>query len=405
VNRPDVPLLRDRRIVPGERWIYSAGFNVKPDLRETSRIDCELANLKRLAGAGARVAVLSHQGEHSDGSALALDFVADYLSRCFDRPVRYHPTCVGTRALQAAHSIEPGEIAVFGNTRHHAGEQSNDPALAKAFAALGDVVAIGGLSKAHRSHASNVGLLYWLPGYLADNVREEIDRLAPWAGEAPGRFSVAALGGTKREKTEVALKGMSRTYDAILPGGAVLHHLLRALGYRVGASELGDRPDTTTAVAAEVLRSPARERIFWPQRLVVATRLPDRSFTRPRRIDVGEPVSDDEAIVDCLPSPQAQAALARVTAESGRLLVAGPPSATLHGFDEASRPLLAAASAMPEGSIFLGGDTACELGAAANRSPGGGSALHYLVHGTLPILDALHSNAAVRRHTCVGSIA
>lgn len=402
MNSSGVPFLRDRRILPGERWIFSAGFNVKPNLRETDRICCELADLSRLAQAGARVAVLSHQGEYRDGSALALDFVADYLSNHLGRPVRYHPTCAGAGAEQAARSLKPGEVALFGNTRHHAGEQSNDPVLAKAFAALGDVVAVGGFSKAHRSHASNVGLLAWLPGYLADSVREELERLAPWAGETPNRFSVAALGGTKREKTEIALEGLSRTYDAILPGGAVLNHLLQARGYRVGASELGDRPDATSEVAAAVLRSPAQERILWPRQLVVATKLSDRSFVRPRRIAIGDHIADDEAIVDCVPGPQAQAALARVVSESGRLLVAGPPSAGLHGFEDASGPLLAAARAMSQGAIFLGGDTACELGAAGNRSPGGGSALHYLVHGTLPIQDALHSNALDKRHTSPG---
>jgi phosphoglycerate kinase len=398
-----VPLLRDRKVAHGERWIYSAGFNVKPNLSETDRVDCELADLDHLAQSGARVALLSHQGEH--GAALDLDFVATYLSGRLGRLVRYVPTCVGEAAQAQARGLAPGEVAVFGNTRHHAGEQANEPALAREFAALGDVVAIGGFSKAHRSHASNVGILAWLPGCLADNVSAELERLAPWAGASTVRFSVAAIGGTKREKTEIALKGLVRIYDAIIPGGAVLNNLLKARGMDVGASVLGERPAATTAVAAAVLQSQAGERICWPQQLVVATKTSTGSFSGSRRIAIGERIDAHEAIVDCVLGPRAVQALERVVVESGRLLVAGPPSASLHRFGEANLLLMAAARELPHGAIFLGGDTACELPFAGNRSTGGGSALHYLVHGRLPIQYALAANAVARRPTSSGTSA
>ena len=75
-------LLRDHPVVPGERWVYSAGFNVGPALTDTGRIDTELDDLRGLAAAGARVALLSHQGSAKDGTARHLDYLAGYLGRC-----------------------------------------------------------------------------------------------------------------------------------------------------------------------------------------------------------------------------------------------------------------------------------------------------------------------------------
>jgi len=111
-------------------------------------------------------------------------------------------------------------VVVFGNTRDHAGEEANDPELAARFALLGDQVAIGGFSKAHRSHASNVGILKHLPGCAAQSLTREITRLAPWAGTHHDTPSVAVLGGTKPEKTLLGLGCLSRTYTLVVPGAA-----------------------------------------------------------------------------------------------------------------------------------------------------------------------------------------
>lgn len=183
--------LRDKEIRPGDRWVYSAGFNVRPDLRDTGRIDAELPDLRRILHVGGRVAILSHQGSH--GSASELDHVATYLTGCLAFTVDYVRDNDTAEAARLAEELRPGTATLFGNTRRHAGEQRNDPALAQRFAALGDAVAVGGFSKAHRAHASNVGVLRHLPGYVTDSVLRETALLEPWAG-ASDRFSVASSG-------------------------------------------------------------------------------------------------------------------------------------------------------------------------------------------------------------------
>lgn len=383
-----IPLLRDRVIARGERWIYCAGFNVGTSLSQTRRIDAELPDLRRLSAAGARVAVLSHQGSARKGDTLHLDYVADYLSRRLAQPVRYVPECVGPVALAAARALREGEIAVFGNTRHHAGEEYNDAGLARAFSELGDAVALGGFSKAHRAHASNIGLLRWRPGYVADSVAEELRDLAPWAGADPSRYSVAVVGGVKREKSELALPGFAQAYDCVIPGGTVLNALLRARGQNIGASSLGDSPEAALRAAGAVLSTASRHKLALPRRLVLAT-ASGRSWSMSRVVGLWDYIRPHEHIVDFEPGEAALNALTRVVAQRGRLLVAGTPALVAQGFRRACDPIAASAREAGDGAIYLGGDTIEEMPAIPRLSAGGGAAITFLCRGSLPLHAAL----------------
>jgi phosphoglycerate kinase len=385
--------LLDRPIVSGERWIYSAGFNVASGMHDTSRIDTELADIARLADAGARVAVLSHQGRHKDGSAQHLSDIATYLSRRLGRNVVYVPENTTDSAVERSHALAPGGVALFGNTRHHPGEEANDPALAAQFARLGDAVAIGGFSKAHREHASNAGLLQRLPGWAASSLLVELERLSPWSGSNPSVPSLAVLGGVKPEKTLIGLSSFSRTYDVVVPAGAVLNHVLQALGYPVGDSELGEQPERCAMAANEILSS-ATARIHVPSRVVIARRSGD-SFTDPREIPAAEGVPPGFAIVDFHLETWLADLMREYGASGCRAVLAGTPSLYLKGFRHASTHLLDWASAPGVEAILLGGDTVSELPFDGPTSTGGGSALCYLGQADLPVLRALRENAAM----------
>jgi phosphoglycerate kinase len=390
--RSDRPrLLRDRAIRPGERWIYSAGFNVRPDLRDTGRLDSELSDLRRILDGGGRLAVLSHHGSHADGTAGSLAFAADYLAERLGVPVDYVPDNTSTAAVRRSHALRPGAAAVFGNTRQHAGEERGDPDLARQFAELGDVVAVGGFAKAHRAHASNVGILRHLPGYLADSVAAELELLAPWAGSSP-RYSLAVLGGVKREKTVVGLPEFAAVYDVVVPGGAVLHHLLRALGHEIGSSALGADPAGCLAVARDVLARPRRARIHIPDHVVVAR----ADGGDPMAIPVAGGVPDGWAIVDFVPQPWLHDCLNRL-ARGGRAFIAGTPCRYAEGHTGSADTLLRALAGPHIEALLLGGDTVAELPWHGPASTGGGSALHYLAHGTCPVLDAVSTSPQENR--------
>ncbi|MFD5141918.1 phosphoglycerate kinase [Streptomyces sp. NPDC058401] len=385
-----IPVLGERRIGPGERWIFSAGFNVDARLTSTGRIDSELPDLARLAEAGARVAVLSHQGSHRDGTAVPLPHIASYLARELGRPVRYFPENATPAAEQEARAMGEGEIVLFGNSRAHAGEERDDPELARRFAALGDHVAVGGFSKAHRAHASNTGLLRHRTGCAATSLVAEVRALAPWAdgGSEEGPAAVV-LGGRKPEKTLVGLAHLTGSHDLVVPAGVVLNTVLKSLGHEVGASDLGERPEACELAARQALTRPGGARVHLPRTVLVAPA--DRiGQTRARPVEIADGVPAGHAIVDFVVRPWALELLAR----AGSAVVAGTPSRYLAGHTVSSDAILAALSATSGAVLLLGGDTVAELPWSGATSTGGGSALTLIVQGTCAVLEALRRDDA-----------
>ncbi|MGI5450904.1 phosphoglycerate kinase [Streptomyces sp. CA-243310] len=376
-------LLRDHPVAPGERWVYSAGFNVGPALADTGRIDTELDDLRGLAAAGARVALLSHQGSAKDGTARHLDHLAEYLGRRLGRDVRYLPECSSRQARRWAAELRDGEIALFGNVRLDAGEERGDRELAAALARLGERVAVGGFSKAHRRHASNVGILDFLPGYAASSLLRETELLRPWAAGGGTSGSVAVLGGVKPEKTVVGLESLTRTYDVVIPGGVVLNTLLAVSGYAIGASELGTDAERCATVARTVLGGRRRARIHLPRTVLIAG--PDGA-TRTVGVEAGVP--DGWAIVDF----DLEGWAVDAVREAGRVLVAGTPGRHSEGNHRAAAAVLGAREPGEPHTLLLGGDTVTELPWTGPRSTGGGSALHYLADGTCAVIEALEDN-------------
>ncbi|HEY8986159.1 MAG TPA: phosphoglycerate kinase [Streptomyces sp.] len=387
----DAPLagiarLADRPVVPGERWILSAGFNTGARLADTGRIDCELEDIAALADAGARVAVLSHQGSHRDGSAGGLSHVAAYLARRLGRTVAYHPHSADEEAPKISAAMSAGQIVLFGNTREYAGEERGDSGLARAFARLGDRVAVGGFSKAHRAHASNTGLLELMPGFAARSLVRDVEALAPWA-QRDGRRSVAVLGGRKPEKVVAGLAGLAQYYDLVVPGGVVLNSLLAALGHRVGASWLGTDPERCVQVAGRVLDGPRKALIHIPETVYVAPADDRGDPTGPARpLALPADVPDGHAIVDFDLRPWARAELAYAQ----RAVVAGTPCQYTYGHTRAADAVLPVLAGTD--TLLLGGDTVAELPWQGRTSTGGGSALTLLASGDCAVLRALRAD-------------
>jgi phosphoglycerate kinase len=383
----EAPRLDQATIRPGDRWIYSAGFNVGPDLTHTERIDTELADLRRLSDAGARIALLTHQGSANDGTASHLPHIADHLAARLRRPVRYVPGTLGAEHVEAATTLPPGGIALLGNVRLLPGETTCSPHLARHLARLGDRAAIGGFSKAHREHASNCGILRHLPGYATSSLLNEITQLLPWATPAPRR--VAVLGGTKPEKTLLGLPLLAPTCDVLIPAGAVLHHVLRALGHPVGRSTLGDQPNACLHAAEQLLTQPHSTRLHLPEHVIIQ----QPGHPHARTIRLTDAVPPDAAIVDFLLQHWAFQELRHAQ----QIIIAGPPSHCRRDHRTATDTILTAAP--HHKSLLLGGDTTQELTPwHGHTSTGGGAALQVL-GGTCTVLQHLHAQRTRCRST------
>ncbi len=90
--------------------------------------------------------------------------------------------------------MQPGDVLLLENTRFHAGEEENDPAMAAALAALGQVYVNDAFSAAHRAHASTEG---HRPAAARCRGAADGGRTAR-AGRGPGQPAAPGGGGGRR---------------------------------------------------------------------------------------------------------------------------------------------------------------------------------------------------------------
>ncbi len=394
----EVRYFRDAEVKRGERWIFSVDFNVK-DTVNPHRVDEEVDDILKISNAGGITLLLAHEGRY--GKTRSLEFVANYLSEKLQRKVHYHTSPVYGRsvgflgnadaAIDFVEKLAPGEIALMGNTRDNDGEEWNSPELGYLYAHLGDKIVVGGFGKAHRKHASNVGLLDYRTGYLSTSQERQMKQLAPWSGKND-KYSVAVIGGIKGEKITYGLAGFAEIYDAIIPGGIVLNTILKCLYKQAGISLLKDEGKSFESEVEKILEKHSKK-IIVPKEVVVAW--PDeKGFGYIGRVHLDtESIPEDSMVVGYSMSFDAQCALGRVAQENGRLVVAGTPDIPSIKESRASYQLNSWLPQIGKNALILGGDTARDLEAKdAVISTGGGSALMYLTMGTTHAYEKLKEN-------------
>ena len=190
----------------GKRVLVRVDLNVPMEgasVADDTRLRAMLPTILDLSDRGAMVLLLSHFGRpkgqvRPDMSTAQLVMP---LSRLTGRSVRFIEDCQGPEAERALTTMLPGNIGILENTRFHAGEETNDPALARAMAALGDYYVNDAFSAAHRAHASTEGVAHLLPSFAGRAMEAELKALEHSARQprAPGR-----RGGRRRQGVEQA---------------------------------------------------------------------------------------------------------------------------------------------------------------------------------------------------------
>src|SRR5579872_1430231 len=151
--------------VGGKRVLLRVDLNVPVQdgkITDLSRVERVAPTIQELSGKGARVVVLSHfdRPKGKRVPAMTLAPMATALGTVLGRRVRFAEDCIGLPAQQAIATMSDGDVVVLENTRFHPGEEANDPAFARALAALGEIFVNDAFSAAHRAHASTEGLAH-----------------------------------------------------------------------------------------------------------------------------------------------------------------------------------------------------------------------------------------------------
>ena len=363
---------------------------------DDTRLRAAVATIAELSDRGAIVLLLSHfgrpKGQKRPDMSTAL--LVKPLSQLLGRSVRFIEDCQGPDAERAVSTMTAGSVGILENTRFHAGEEKNDPELAKAMAALGDYYVDDAFSTAHRAHASTEGITHYLPSFAGRAMEAELKALERALGN-PERPVAAVVGGAKVSTKLAVLGHLVGKVGHLIIGGGMANTFLAARGVNVGKS-LCEHELTGEANGIFDAAEKAGCTIHLPYDVVVAKEFAPNPPSV-RTCNVHE-VETDEMILDV--GPAAVEALADVLKTCRTLVWNGPLGAfEMPPFDAATVALAKTAAALTkEGSLVSvagGGDTVAALNHAGVAqgftfvSTAGGAFLEWIEGRTLPGVAAL----------------
>ncbi|MBB5986246.1 phosphoglycerate kinase [Sphingobium lignivorans] len=367
---------------------------------DDTRLRAAVPTLLELADKGAKVLILAHFGRPKGQKTpdMSLSLVTRGLGQVLGRDVQFIPDCQGEAAAAGIAVMRPGDIAILENTRFHAGEEKNDPALSDAMAALGDFYVNDAFSAAHRAHSSTEGLAHRLPAFAGRSMEKELDALEAALGN-PQKPVAVVVGGAKVSTKLAVLENLVAKVDHLIIGGGMANTFLAARGVDVGKS-LCEHDLVSTANEIFDRAEEAGCTIHLPYDVAVAKEFAANPPSY-RLCNVNE-VAADEMILDV--GPAAVEALADVLKTCRTLVWNGPLGAfELAPFDTATVALAKTAAALTvEGSLVSvagGGDTVAALnhaGVAADFSfvsTAGGAFLEWMEGKELPGVAALMAEA------------
>jgi len=385
--------LRDlpSQALDGKRALVRVDFNVplkNGKVTDDTRLRASLPTIQYLQSKGARVVLLSHLGRPKGGPdpQYSLKQIVRDLERLLGAPVEFIPDPAA--GVAATRRLPRGGVALVENTRFWPGEEKNDAALAKTFAALGDLYVNDAFGSAHRAHSSTAAVAQLLKPAVAGFLMEkELQYLGELLTNPKHPF-VAVLGGAKISGKIDVIRSLLPRVDELLIGGAMACTFVKAMGLEVGNSLVEvDR----IALAKELLATSGKKLIL-PRGAVIAPSLERAKENRAVAVDA---IPKGWAVFDIDEATQhdfrARLLRAKTIFWNGPMGVFETPP-----FDAGTRAIAnALVEAGKKGAVTVvgGGDSVAAVAGMEDKlthvSTGGGASLEFLEGKELPGVAAL----------------
>ncbi|MBS0358201.1 MAG: phosphoglycerate kinase [Proteobacteria bacterium] len=378
-----------------KRVIIREDFNVpiaNGKITNDARIKAALPTIELALKNGAAVILLSHLGRPTEGtidSELSLSAVADALSKCLNKPVRFISDWLN------GFDIQPGEIVLCENTRFNVGEKKDDALLSQKIAALGDIFVMDAFGAAHRAEASTHGVVQYAKVACAGPLlMTELNALGK-AMDNPEHPLLAIVGGSKVSTKLGVLENLVNKVDCLITGGGIANTFLAAAGFPIGKS-LYEKEFIATA---QQLLKTAKERnvqIPLPVDVVVSKEF---SVTAKATVKGIHDVSDDDLILDIGPTTATQ--FSHFIQSAKTIVWNGPVGVfEIPQFSEGTKAIGEAIAHSKAFSLAGGGDTLAAIDQfhlhdkISYLSTGGGASLEYIEGKVLPAVAILEKHAS-----------
>jgi phosphoglycerate kinase len=373
--------------VAGKRVVVRVDFNVPlkhGEITDDTRIRAALPTLRELRDRGAaQLVLLAHLGRPKGRDPqLSLAPVARRLGELLGTDVAL--------ADEPEPPLPDAPVVMVENVRFFYGETQDDEALARRYAALGDVYVDDAFGAAHRAHASTHGVATLLPSAAGRLLQREVETLTGILRDPP-RPLVAIVGGAKVTDKIGVLDAFLQRADAILIGGAMCFPFFFAQNHGIGSS-LCEREGVPAA--KRVLEEASREgtaELVLPVDLVLG-----REFSADTEVRELDGVDVPEGWMGLDVGPRTARAYAERIAGAGSVFWNGPMGAfELPPFAAGTRTVAQAVADAPGTTVVGGGDSAAALtqfGLAdevTHLSTGGGASLELIEGKTLPGVEVL----------------
>lgn len=380
----------------GKTVFCRVDFNVPMkdgQVTDETRIRAALPTIQYLINNGAKVLLASHLGRPKGQvvEELRLTPVAKRLSELLGKEVKKADEAFGDTVKTEVANMNEGDVMLLENVRFYAGEEKNEPELAKAFAELADLYVNDAFGAAHRAHASTEGIAHHLPAVSGLLMEKELDVLGK-ALSNPERPFTAIIGGAKVKDKIGVIDNLLEKVDNLIIGGGLAYTFVKAQGHEVGKSLL---EEDKIELAKEFMKKAEEKgvKFYMPVDAVVADDFSEDANSK--IVPINEIPSDWEAL-DI--GPKTAEIYSEVIQNSKLVIWNGPMGVfEMTKFAGGTRAVAEAlAEANDTYSVIGGGDSAAavEKFHLADRmshiSTGGGASLEFMEGKVLPGVVALN---------------